>query len=446
MTLKEIQEQMTNLLAANDALLAKGAEFTAEDAENVKANQDKLTDLNADRQKFAVAAASQKEAEALRKELSAAVQTFSQPDPSGARVLGFQSAGEVQTGAEGNGFAIKSVGPGHVSPATLQAISSAEYKSAWRKNLSIGWHNLSNVEQKALQEGIDSDGGFLVPEDMLSRILIKEPTPTRVAARVSSLNTSRDAITVPKINYSTDDLYTTGMRVTWTGEIPASSTTHRATDPVFGQLRIPVYTAMISLPITRDLVEDAAVDLVGLLSSKFSETIDLLYDNMILNGTGIGQPSGILMNPGGTGQPATVASGAAAALTADGLQDLIWSLPEQYDENAALVYNAKLKDGDGRYLWSMGAADNGLAPTIKGREILGYPSIWSGFMPNVGASAYPIVFGDLRGYQLVRRIGFSVQVLRELYAETNQLLLLGRVRFGGAVAEDYRLKIQTVSA
>jgi HK97 family phage major capsid protein len=62
-------------------------------------------------------------------------------------------------------------------------------------------------------------------------------------------------------------------------------------------------------------------------------------------------------------------------------------------------------------------------------------------MPNTGANNYPIIFGDLRGYYLVNRVGFSVQVLRELYAETNQILLLGRVRFGGGVGEEWRIKV-----
>jgi HK97 family phage major capsid protein len=62
-------------------------------------------------------------------------------------------------------------------------------------------------------------------------------------------------------------------------------------------------------------------------------------------------------------------------------------------------------------------------------------------MPNVGTSTYPIIFGDLKGYYHVDRVGFSIQVLRELYAESNQILLLGRLRFGGQVAEDWRLKL-----
>lgn len=377
---------------------------------------------------------------------------------NGVTVLGITPSGEAVLENSRRGFEMAYLDPkGMIDKAfganAFTRCAEDDYKLAWHKMLRGGWHGLSNAEQAALQEGVDTSGGYLVPDDLLNRIIAKEPTPTRVAARTTQLNTSRDAISIPKVNYSTDDLYTTGIRATWTGEIPASATTHRVTEPVFGQVRVPVYTAMLSMPVTNDLVEDSMVGLMDWLGMKFNETIDLLRDNMVLNGTGVNQPMGILANPGGTNHPATVVTGSAAALTGDGLIDLTEALPEQYDENAVLVFNKtntgkairKLKDGDGRPLVSYGAADFGLA-SGRYREINGYPYIWSGFMPNVGANTYPIVFGDLRGYYLVNRIGFSVQVLRELYAETNQVLLLGRVRFGGMVAEDWRLKIQKVAA
>ena len=52
-----------------------------------------------------------------------------------------------------------------------------------------------------------------------------------------------------------------------------------------------------------------------------------------------------------------------------------------------------------------------------------------------------MVFGDLSGYYLVHRVGFSIQVLREVEALRNRLVLVGRMRFGGAVAEPWKLKV-----
>ena len=194
--------------------------------------------------------------------------------------------------------------------------------------------------------------------------------------------------------------------------------------------------------------------IIPFVTGKFQETVDILYDDKTLNGTGLGQPSGILLNPNGTDQPATVNSGGASTLTADGLSSLAFAVPEQYDEMATFVMNktstakaiAQLKDSQNRYLWGAGLQDSGMVPSIKNRTLLGYDVTLSGLMPNVAANAYPIIFGDLGGYALVNRVGFSVQVLRELYAETNQILLLGRLRFGGAIIEPWKMKIQKVAS
>lgn len=373
---------------------------------------------------------------------------------NGVSVIGMEQDGEMVFGSEEflNLDKEGKISSSAFGRGAFAAAATSEYKSAWRKNISKGWGNLTGSEQAILQEGLDTAGGYLSPDEMMTRVIQRKPTPTRIAGRVTQVTTSRDALAYPKVNYSTDDLYTTGIRATWTGEIPASSTAHAVTDPVFGQVRIPIFTAMLSIPVTNDLIEDSMFDLMGWLSGKFAETIDLLKDNMILNGTGVSQPMGILANPGGTNQPGTVVTGSAAALTGDGLINLTESLPEQYDENAVLVFNKTntgkairlLKDGDGRPLVSYGAGDFGLA-SGRYKEVNGYPYIWSGFMPNVGANAYPIIFGDLQGYILANRVGFSVQVLRELLAQTNQVLLLGRVRFGGLAAEEWRLKVQKCS-
>lgn len=335
---------------------------------------------------------------------------------------------------------------------TRSAISTLDYKRCFNAYMRKGKEGLSHMELKTLQEGIDSQGGFLVPDDVANFILQKLPTPTRIAGMVQVLNTSRDHLQIPRVVYSTDDKYTTGVRSTWTGETPSSSTVHRVTDPVFGQLRIPVHTNMMSLPITNDMVEDSQFPLIPWCAGKFNETMELLTDDMILNGTGLGQPMGILADPGGTDQPAVVVSGSAALVTADGIKNLSWSLPEQYEPNSKFVLNktntgktiATLKDTTNRYLFGFGHQDDGLAAG-RPTTLDGYPYVFSGFMPNQAANAYPIIFGDLRGYILLKRVGFSIQVLREIYAETNQIVLLGRTRFGGQVAEPYRLKIQKCS-
>lgn len=449
--MKDLQIKLRDLLARADALTSQASRTPEEETQL----SDLVTEGQALKAQIDRAQQLASLAEYAGQSLGSLPLAGASAQPGTVSVEGSLPAGAATVARKGSGLSVvDDEGPGYVDETQLRVISAPAYKAAFRQYLRGGERGLKADALKVLQEGSDTQGGFLVPEDLLARIIAREPTPTRIAARTTQLQTSRDALLIPRVNYAADDIYTTGMRITWTGEVPASSATHRVTEPVFGLTRIPVSTAMMSLPLTNDMVEDAAFPVISWASAKFGETLELLRDNMVLNGSGQGQPAGILLNPGAADQPAVVNSGAAAALTADGLVKLAFSLPEQYDQNAAFVFNkvntgqalGLLKDTTNRYLWGAGLQDNGLSPSLRNRPLLGYDTLLSGFMPNVAANAFPIIFGDLGGYYLVNRIGLSIQVLRELYAETNQVLLLARVRFGGQVAEPWRIKVQQVAA
>jgi HK97 family phage major capsid protein len=448
MSIKAVQDKLRQVVTDAQAIAAKGV-FSTEDSQRLEGL---ITEGNTLKAQIA-------QHEAVNGMADFAGKSAGMLDLAGASQLGMTPAGETmveRTTVNGRPAVrlLDQFGEGLVDDATFRKISSPEYKAAFRTYLRKGQNGLKSSEIRTLQEGADTEGGFLVPEDFLEKIIAKEPTPTRVAGRVTSLQTSRDALVIPKVNYAADDLYTSGIRVTWTGEVPSSSTAMRVTDPIFGQARISVQTAMMSLPLTNDQIEDTAFPLVSWVSGKFAETVDLLRDNMVLNGSGQGQPYGLFLAPGAVNQPAVVTSGNANLITAAGLVSTAFALPEQYDDAATWVMNktstaaaiAGLVDSNGRYLWGSGLQDSGLVPSIKDRKLLGYDVLLSGFAPSVAASAYVAIFGDLKGYYLLNRVGFSIQVLRELYAETNQVLILGRLRFGGIVAEPWRLKVHQVHA
>lgn len=439
--LKALLAEVKALQEKNDGLVAKANDLTQEDIGAMEANSAAIREKRAQ-------AAVLADAETLSAEVTAELRSVVTDVPAGAAShVATTRSGVAEIDAETREVFYRD-GDCLMDEKTFSAISSVSYKEAHAKYVRKGKEGLSSAELRTLQEGSDPAGGFLVTPEILNRLIQKSAAPTRVAGQVEQINISRDSVQMPCVNYATDDIYTTSIRSAWTGEVPSSSTVHRATEPVFGQKRIQVFTNMLSLPLTNDLVEDSAFPLLNWATGKFEETIALLKDNMILNGTGIGQPSGILLNPNGTDQPATVNLG--NPITSDGIVDIAWSLPEQYEDSSTFVFNktsvgktlAKLKDGDGRYLWGQGLQDSGLmAYGPAARMLAGKPVTFSAFMPDAASAANVMIYGDLKGYALVNRIGFSVQVLRELYAETNQILLLGRVRFGGAVLEPFRMKI-----
>lgn len=333
----------------------------------------------------------------------------------------------------------------------MSAISTRSYKLAFREYLRKGIGGLGMDAVRALSEGSDSEGGFLVPGEFLAKMVEREAAATQVQGQVTTLTTGSDKLTMPKNAYSASNLYTTGVRVQWVDEKTGPTSEANATD--FGNITIPIHTAMMYHDVTKNMIEDSQFDIVGWLQAKFQETADVVTENVILNGSGIGQPEGILLNPNGTDQPATVVSGSAATVTADGLLDLTYSLLGRYTNNARFVFNrtstekaiAKLKDSANRYLFASTVVNGDALATARPTSLLGFPFISSDFMPDLAANAFPIIFGDLKGYYLAKRIGFSIQVLNEIVATSNKVRVLGRMRIGGQVAEDWRLKIQKCS-
>ncbi len=312
---------------------------------------------------------------------------------------------------------------------------------------------------KAVTEATETNGGFTVPEDFQAEVLKKEPGLLGLNDVVRHQPTTRDVVVWPRLNYTADNKYTASHRLVWTGETPASATVHRVTDETFGQIRIPINVAMASQAISNSLVEDSITNVMELTAMLFRENVMQDVEFYLAQGTGAGQPQGITVNA--TAQANYVAALSGTTITADGLKDLYWKTPAQYRKNAKFVMNSdtariisELKDGQNNYIWrdldQFGGG--GLAATqydgvmIAQPRLLGAPVVFSEQMPSVAANGFPISFGDHRGYIVGDRVGMTVRVLDQLYAETDQLLYLLRLRLGGQLAEDYKIKLLKIAA
>jgi HK97 family phage major capsid protein len=143
-----------------------------------------------------------------------------------------------------------------------------------------------------------------------------------------------------------------------------------------------------------------------------------------------------------------VVTGDASALTPDGVIDLSYEPDMQYLQNAVFIGNKttfralrKLKDGNSDYLWSSGLAA-GAPPNI-----LGYPYYMNQNMPAIAAGAYPLIFGDLRGYMIADRVGMTVERIQDTdTVGKNKVAIFARRRLGGSVIYPWMLKVQQVSA
>lgn len=314
----------------------------------------------------------------------------------------------------------------------------------YAKGVATSGMDLANLKA-TMVSAIDILGGYAVPVDFQEEVIKRIAATAIMRSRARSRQTSRDRVEFVKFTGG-DDQYSTNVRVTWVDETPTAGTAE--TNLTLGLEGIDVHNVMAEAPLSRNTVEDNAVDLVAELIEAFSEAQLIDEDNQFVTGDGVGKPQGILL--GGTALATGVTevnSLAAADLTADGIIDLVYGIPSQYRAQSLFIMERdttkrirKLKDAEGQYLWErnmqMGEPDT----------LLGLPVAENESMPSIAASAYPILFGDPQGYLIVDRIGMTVErFLDSATARTNTVLYIMRRRLGGQLTHGERWAGQKVS-
>lgn len=315
----------------------------------------------------------------------------------------------------------------------------------YAKGVAASGMDLNNLKA-TMVSAVDILGGYAVPVDFQEEVIKRIAATAIMRPKARSRQTSRDRVEFVKFTGG-DDQYSTNVRVTWVDETPTAGTAE--TNLTLGLEGIDVHNVMAEAPLSRNTVEDNAVDLVAELIEAFSEAQLIDEDNQFITGDGVGKPQGIL--PGGIALATGVAevnSLAAADLTADGIIDLVYGIASQYRPNSIFIMERdttkrirKLKDAEGQYLWErnmqMGEPDT----------LLGLPIAENESMPSIAASAYPILFGDPQGYLVVDRIGMTVErFLDSATARTNTVLYIMRRRLGGQLTHGERWAGQLVSA
>ncbi len=280
----------------------------------------------------------------------------------------------------------------------------------------------------ALQEGTDSEGGYLVPDEFERTLVeaLEEENVFRTLAHV--IKTSSGDRKIPVV--------ASKGTASWVDEEGA----YQESDDEFSQVSIGAYKLGTMIKVSEELLADSVFDLEAYISKEFARRIGAREEESFFTGDGSGKPLGILAATGGAEVGVTAAS--ATAITADEVIDLFYSLKTPYRKNAVWVLNdatvkqiRKLKDSTGQYLWQPSLVA-GTPDTILGR-----PVKTSAFMPVAAAGAKTIAFGDFKYYWIADRQGRTFKKLSELYAANGQIGFLGTQRVDGKLILPEAIKV-----
>jgi len=283
------------------------------------------------------------------------------------------------------------------------------------------------VWTRALSKGTATAGGNTVPTtfyDQLVEHLVDTTSVLQAGATV--LNTSSGEVIEVPVTTS----HGAAAAVAEAGALAG-------TDPAFAKRTLGAFKFGQLITVSRELVDDTAVDLVGYIARAAGRNIGLALGAKLAVGTGTTEPWGVITRAT-TG--VTGGAGVTGAFTADNLIDLMFSVVAPHRVNGSwLVKDAtlgsirKLKDGASRYLFDP-AATVGQPDTLLGR-----PIYTDANMASVALSAKSVAFGDLSTYFV--RIAGGVRFERsDDYAFGND-----QVAFRAIIRADGELADQTGS-
>ena len=300
---------------------------------------------------------------------------------------------------------------GKDDPKTGRA--SDEYRNAMLTALRSNFKQISNI----LQEGVDTDGGYLVPEEYDSRlidVLNEENIMRKLATRIPTSGDHKINIAAAK------------PAAAWVEEGKALDFDKETT---FSQILLDAHKLHVAIKVTEELLYDNAFGLESYIITQFGKALANAEEDAFLNGDGFHKPTGLFDATHGGKRSVELSD---TKINADDIVTLIYSLKRPYRKNAAFIMNdstialiRKLKDGNGAYIWQ---------PSYQANEpdrLLGYPLYTSAFAPELEKGKPAIAFGDFSYYNIGDRGTRSFQELRELFAGNGMIGYVAKERVDG---------------
>jgi HK97 family phage major capsid protein len=152
-------------------------------------------------------------------------------------------------------------------------------------------NRLLNAATTYGNEGTGADGGFAIPPEFRRSIWTKVMNEDNLLTRTEQLQTGGNSMTMPK-DETTPWQTSGGIQVYWESEGAAATQSKPALEMM--QMRLQKLFALV--PVSEELLEDAP-GIESWLRAKAPAKIVSKINTAILDGTGAGQPLGILKAP-----------------------------------------------------------------------------------------------------------------------------------------------------
>ena len=299
----------------------------------------------------------------------------------------------------------------------------------------VFWKTASTDEVKAMQEDTDAEGGFFVPEQFINQTIHDPGVPG------SQL---RPLCTVIRVS-SKDGYVPTMGSATWAAIAEEAAFSDQT--PTVGQVSFSLEKSGGLVKVTRELLDDSAINLPALLTQIFQESAGRFEDVGIISGNNTTQYAGIMSN---TDVAFYTMANATSVVVAD-LIGTFYALEAQHRANSTWV----MKSAINSLINQIQVTGNGVtgvenitaAPSafILGRPVVD-TDVVSGLGGNITATEKIAIFGDFRQYYIFDRVGFTIRRNDSLFMQNDFVGFFASRRGDGQVGLAAAFKIPRAAA
>lgn len=300
----------------------------------------------------------------------------------------------------------------------------------------------SALSGKAMTEGTGSAGGYLVPDEISSELLELRQQDAVLRGLFSRIDVQSDTLRIASV--------TGGLTAGWVAELAEKPDA----DMTFAEISASVFTAAGLAIVSNQLLADATRSVDGLINKDLAKRLRNLEEVAFLNGSGTGQPQGILNTSGVQTE----------TLTATTIPDLLDSVVDAIDlihtnfleaPNAIVMHPrtwariVKAREasapstylvGPGSSAWGRRANDAlpgyGAGQTPRG-DLFGLPVYTTANVPTnlgTGTDESRIIVGKFDEALILDRQGITLDRSEHVYFTSNQTVFRAEERLGFTAA------------
>lgn len=297
------------------------------------------------------------------------------------------------------------------------------------------WCADHGVEARALNEGVNSQGGIFVQDEVLNEIIVLTEEFGAWPKNARNVQMKSDTLIVPR--------RVGGLKAYFIGENAVA----QDSDASWDRVQLVAKKVAVANRMSSEILEDSVLNLADYITGEVARSLSELIDTVGFVGNGSGDHGGIIgactkiVDGSHNASVVTAAAGNTGAQTLD-IDDLIalaGRLPLFARANAKFYCSPAVFAASVQRLGlvnNVGLSGGNTAANLSaGSELrlLGYPVEFVHVMPStVGADPGKVLFlfGDLSmGAMYATRRGLTMKTSTDRYAELDQTLIVATSRF-----------------